>query len=334
MILRRVLLAGTLIVSPTAFMRAAGGLSGGVDCGVSDLWVTSPGVVRYEDGFGFIDYSVVLKGDHAITDTTAGVGPTWPYSVVGQYQQQVAVQGSYSRCYRASLGANAYRTVVLVESQGYGSSVACTQGPAPPPPGVPITYPGDGDPYSPCQYSPVLLDLDQNGFHLAGPADAVTFDMVPGGAPERMSWTRVGELDAFLALDRNGNGVVDDGSELFGNYTPLQNGQKVPYGFVPLAEFDGAQLGGNGNWIIDSGDGVFTSLRLWIDANHNGVSEPDELSTLVDWGLSRLEVDYSVSWKRDQYGNLFRSQSRAWRLNGGGQESLIQVYDVFFVPID
>lgn len=179
-----------------------------------------------------------------------------------------------------------------------------------------------------CTGSPILIDVSGSGFQLTSAAGGVSFDISGTGKPKQMAWTAAGAMNAFLCLP-DPNGQCDDGTDLFGNFTP-QPPSNHPNGFAALAVYDQPANGGNGDGIIDSHDAIFSSLRLWIDANHDGISQPNEIYTLPALGVYSISLDYKLDQRTDQYGNVFRYRAQ---VNPGRAPDGVgrMAYDVFFV---
>jgi hypothetical protein len=178
--------------------------------------------------------------------------------------------------------------------------------------------------------SPIVLDLGSDGIRLSGPRPPVAFDLDADGAPDLTSWTRRAHDEAFLVLDRNENGVVDDGSEMFGTAVELIDGTLAAHGYQALAEFDVVELGGNENRLIDSGDEVYPRLRLWLDANRNGDTDGGELLTLAELDLVSIDLSYEFSPLVDHWGNGLNLWSNVHF--AGGQQC--RAVDVFFKRFD
>jgi hypothetical protein len=137
-----------------------------------------------------------------------------------------------------------------------------------------------------------VVDVKGDGLRLTTSADGVVFDIDATGKPVRTAWTTAGSDDAFLVLDINLNGRIDDGSEMAGDGLRAQDGSRVPdagRGLVVLQGFPPDAVQGpklpHGIGSIDNEDDVFFRLRLWTDVNHDGRSDPSELKTLPAQGV-------------------------------------------------
>lgn len=186
--------------------------------------------------------------------------------------------------------------------------------------------------------SPIVIDLNGNGIKLGEAGVGVRFDVNADGAREHVQWVRPGGDEAFLALDRSGNGLIDDGSELFGVGTPLVlEGRNALNGFVGLAQYDLRQLGGNDDGLITEADAIWPQLRLWLDLDADGVAVHDEMRTLRSAGITTLDIIPRVRRYADDAGNVIpywawatRSSRGDSAIPGGTSAGRTLMVDVYF----
>ncbi len=146
----------------------------------------------------------------------------------------------------------------------------------------------------------MLLDFDADGLKLSSVAGGVTFDLDVDGRRERVGWTARDAEDGFLVVDRNSNGRVDDGSELIGNRFPTAGGKTWPTGLRALIVLqDGVKIGPDGRALpplpagvgeIDEADSIYGRLLVWIDRNHDGASQAQELRQLRDSSIAGIKT--------------------------------------------
>ncbi|WP_417544871.1 calcium-binding protein [Marinobacter sp.] len=164
--------------------------------------------------------------------------------------------------------------------------------PPPPPPTPPVP-----------RRDPLALDLNGDGaVETLARDQGVFFDLDNSGFAEQTSW--VAPSDGFLVLDRNQNNQIDGGSELFGTETLLALGEYAENGYEALAEFDENEDGQ-----ITSDDAIFGDLRVWQDANSDGVASAEELKALADLNIASIDVNYDINQFIDNNNVEHREES-------------------------
>jgi hypothetical protein len=164
-----------------------------------------------------------------------------------------------------------------------------------------IPYEDEGDGCYCCYSStPLIVSLRGDKITLSSANDGVMFDFFGDGKLRLYAWPTDGS-DAWLVLDRNHNGLVDDGSELFGNAALLKSGEHAKNGYEVLAELDE-----NHDGIVDARDPRFGDIKLWRDFIRNGRVDPGELVSASQAGIISFDTRYEESRHKDKWGNAFR----------------------------
>jgi hypothetical protein len=174
------------------------------------------------------------------------------------------------------------------------------------------------------RYDPLTLDLDGDGIETVSANTGIKFDFDGDGLKTGTGWVK-GD-DGFLVLDRNGNGTIDTGRELFGVDTVKSNGQKASDGFDALRDLDG-----NADGVFDAKDAQFANVRVWQDANQDGVAQASELKTLADHNISAINLG-STATSQNSNGNLISATGSFVR--GDGTEGEINVNQSLAANLD
>ncbi len=145
---------------------------------------------------------------------------------------------------------------------------------------------------------PVVIDLGEDGIHIIPKDEGVNFDIDSNGYAEKTEW--ISAEDGFLAVDINGNGTIDNGAEMFTNYTGLPDGTNAMNGFEALAIYDS-----NNDSFIDSDDLNFDRMLIWTDVNQNGISETGELKTFSELNVEYINLNTKETRISNDYAKLY-----------------------------
>jgi hypothetical protein len=167
--------------------------------------------------------------------------------------------------------------------------------------------------------TPIVLDLNGDGVKTQSIGAGVKFDLFATGNQVNTGW--VSNSDGLLVLDRNHDGKVNDGSELFGSSTTLTDGSKAADGYQALREMDS-----NGDGVINQGDAAFADLKVWVDSNSDGITEDGELKSLADLKITSISANADVNLSKDS-GNLIGLTSTYQTADGASHAAA----DVWFV---
>lgn len=168
------------------------------------------------------------------------------------------------------------------------------------------------------QTSPLILDLDGDGVETIGTNSGVYFDHANDGFKENTGW--VGKDDGLLVRDINGNGQIDNGTELFGNNSVLSNGKKAKNGFEALKDLDSNQ-----DYVFDQNDAAWNEVKVWKDSNSNGIVDEGELLTMEQAGVDHIRLTDKTKNQTDEFGNIHR-QSGYFMSSDGKLETMTDVW--------
>ena len=161
----------------------------------------------------------------------------------------------------------------------------------------------------PARVDPIVLDISGLGITTKSAADGVYYDLDNNGFSEKTGW--IDAKSGILVLDKDANGQIETGNELFGDRTILEDGKTASSGFAALAALDS-----NRDGVIDAKDDKFSELRIWVDRDGDGFSAPDELMTLEEAGIKSLNLSHTFVGQVDENGNTIARVGSFTRTDG------------------
>jgi len=165
--------------------------------------------------------------------------------------------------------------------------------------------------------TPVMLDLNGNGIQTLALDQGTQFDLAAQGTTQHVGW--VAPSDGLLVRDLDSDGIIQDGSELFGSATVLPDGQTAQDGYQALRALDTNQDG-----VLDSRDTAFASLQVWVDSDSDAFTDAGELKSLADLNIASLSLQAQAGSTLDQ-GNLVGLVSN-YQTTDGAQHAMADVW--------
>ena len=180
---------------------------------------------------------------------------------------------------------------------------------------------------------PLIIDMGQDGFHMRSDR-LINFDFDGTGQPITTQWVAPNGNEAFVFIDLNRNGQIDNGTELFGDtMLLLETLQPATDGFAALGQYNNPLLGGNNDDTINDADLIWPHLQLWLDIDANGISTPNEIMSMQDANISAISLQTKQSNRQDANSNRIPLWSWATNSNETGNRKH-KVIDIFFKTIE
>jgi hypothetical protein len=182
------------------------------------------------------------------------------------------------------------------------------------------------------EFCPLILDLNNDGIATTGLDAPVLYWFDLQGRPETTAWTNPSTEEAFIWIDLDLDRSAHP-TELFGSRMSAPNGGYHRHGFEALVKYDTPDFGGDGDGRITSKDRVWPQLKLWVDRNHDAISQPGEISVPMAHGIVALNLAVYDAHAYDQQGNeIYLAGNYVMRVQGRTEERVMADIEFAFVP--